>query len=77
MNEQVFNKKYETLRLKGISLKTVLCDMTDYCRSRDGECHKGEEDECGFLPLCAFRPLEDDPIRTWADILRHERHINS
>ena len=77
MNEQMFRNKYETIRQKGISLKTVLCDMSFYCRARNGECNKGEDDECGFLSLCAFRPLEDDPLRCWADILRTERRINA
>ena len=77
MVEQTFYNKYNDLRLKGISLRTVLCDMSIYCKGRSGECHRGEDDECGFLPLCSFRPLEDDPLRCFVDVLRHERRINT
>ena len=81
MKEQMFKKKYEDMteiiKLKGLTLRKVLCDMSQYCKARDGECAKGEEDECGFMSLCTFRPMIDDPMRTWADTVRQEHNINS
>ena len=81
MNEKVFMRKYENIneliKNKGLPLRITLLSMSEYCKSRKGECLRGEEDECGFMPLCTYRPLVDDPLRCWAAIVRHVANINS
>lgn len=75
MNEEQFMKKYGTKRTKGLLLRGVLCDMVYICKLREGKC-TDEDGECGFMPLCTFRPQTDDPVRCWAEIVKTEHAIN-